>query len=122
MVQQKIVMRLTMGDTKKRAKALQTAVGLRGVVSATLEDDKIVVVGDVDSVTLTRVLRKKMGHVDLLSVAEEKKEDKKDEKKEEKTPEPVLTWPTHGPFIYPYSNPIMIREDPYYREPGCMIM
>ncbi|XP_074574978.1 heavy metal-associated isoprenylated plant protein 47-like [Curcuma longa] len=122
MVQQKIVMRLTMGDTKKRAKALQTAVGLHGVVSATLEDDKIVVVGDVDSVTLTRVLRKKMGHVDLLSVAEEKKEDKKDEKKEEKTPEPVLTWPTHGPFIYPYSNPIMIREDPYYREPGCMIM
>ncbi|XP_074574987.1 heavy metal-associated isoprenylated plant protein 46-like [Curcuma longa] len=119
MVQQKIVMKLTMKDDKKRSKALQTAVGLKGVVSATVEPDKIVVVGDVDSVTLTMVLRKKMGHVDLVSVTEEKekKEDKKDEKKEEKTLE---TWLSHYPVMHP-PYPIVIQEDPY-REPSCIIL
>ncbi|XP_042424948.1 disease resistance protein Pik-1-like [Zingiber officinale] len=119
MVQQKMVMKLTMEDPKKKAKALKTAVGVHGVISVALEDDKIVVVGDVDSVDLTRILRKKMGHVDLVSVAENKKEEKKEEKK---GAEPVaVTWPNYGPFMQQY--PIMIQEDPYYREPtGCIIM
>ncbi|WOK99810.1 hypothetical protein Cni_G08522 [Canna indica] len=64
-----MVMKLTMGDAKKRSKALKTAVGLPGVQSVTLEEDKIVIVGEgVDSVNLTRILRKKMGYVDLVSL------------------------------------------------------
>ncbi|URD97613.1 hypothetical protein MUK42_18737 [Musa troglodytarum] len=54
-----------------------------GVISAKLDEDKIVVVGDgVDSIVLTNKLRKKMGHVELVKVgsAEEKKEEKKEEK------------------------------------------
>ncbi|XP_042428779.1 disease resistance protein Pik-1-like [Zingiber officinale] len=114
MVQQKMVMKLTMDNPKKKAKALQTAVGVHGVVSVALEDDKIVVVGDVDSVDLTRVLRKKMGHVELLSVAEVKKEEKKDEKKEEKKDEkPIeLAWLGQGPFMHP-PYPFVIWEDQY---------
>lgn len=86
-----------------------------GVVSAALEDDKIIVVGDVDSVTLTMVLRKKMGYVDLLSVAEEKKEEKKDEKKGDDKGQPA--WPIHGSYMLPY---VVMPEDPY-RGPGCII-
>ncbi|CAL9758711.1 unnamed protein product [Musa acuminata subsp. burmannicoides] len=77
-MQQKVVMKLSMEDSKKRSKALKAAVGLPGVISAALEGDRMVVVGDgVDSVTLTMVLRKKMGYVELVSVgsAEEKKKD-----------------------------------------------
>ncbi|CAL9063108.1 unnamed protein product [Musa banksii] len=78
MVKQKVVMKLSMEDSKKRSKALKAAVGLPGVISAALEGDRMVVVGDgVDSVTLTLVLRRKMGYVELVSVgsAEEKKKD-----------------------------------------------
>ncbi|XP_042414410.1 disease resistance protein Pik-1-like isoform X1 [Zingiber officinale] len=119
MVQQKMVMRLSMADAKKRAKALRTAVSIHGVVSVKLEDDKIIVVGDgVDSVNLTKVMRKKMGsYVELLSVAEEKEE----EKKEENTKvEAVVSWPNHVSFVpqYVYSIP----EEPWSRGSGCIIL
>ncbi|KAG6533852.1 heavy metal-associated isoprenylated plant protein 47-like [Zingiber officinale] len=115
MIQQKMVLRLSMADDKRRAKALRTAVSMRGVVSVKLEGDKIVVVGDgVDSVDLTKLMRKKMcSYVELLSVAEEKKEEKKEEKVE-------MSWPNHVSFVprYFYSIP----EEPAFGGPGCIIL
>ncbi|XP_042374563.1 heavy metal-associated isoprenylated plant protein 14-like [Zingiber officinale] len=70
-------MRLPMEDAKRRSKALRTAVGLPGVVSVSLDKDRLTVVGEgIDSVALTVVLRKKMGPVELLSVGDERKDDK----------------------------------------------
>ena len=41
-----------------------------GVTSATMEGDKIIVVGDgVDPITLTTMLRRSLGHAELLSVS-----------------------------------------------------
>ncbi|XP_042471580.1 heavy metal-associated isoprenylated plant protein 14-like [Zingiber officinale] len=77
MVKQKVVMRLPMEDAKRRSKALRTAVGLPGVVSVSLDKDRLTVVGEgIDSVALTVVLRKKMGPVELLSVGDDRKDDK----------------------------------------------
>ncbi|KAH7684205.1 hypothetical protein IHE45_05G229100 [Dioscorea alata] len=84
MVKQKMVMKLTMEDAKKRSKALKTAVSFSGVISAGLEGeakDRLVVIGEgVDSISLTIILRKKMGHVELVSVSsyDEKKDGKKE--------------------------------------------
>ncbi|XP_074575290.1 heavy metal-associated isoprenylated plant protein 16-like [Curcuma longa] len=81
MAKQKVVLKVVaMEDAKRRSKALKTAVGLPGVLSASLDKDCLIVVGDgVDSVVLATALRRKMGSADLVSVgsAEEKKEEKK---------------------------------------------
>lgn len=87
------------------------------MISAKLDGDKIVVVGDgVDSIVLTTMLRKKMGHVELVKVgsAEEKKEEKKEEKNEAGWVCPT-TWTPHVnlmPLAYeirePYHDPCRI--------------
>ncbi|KAJ0988193.1 hypothetical protein J5N97_006549 [Dioscorea zingiberensis] len=130
MGKQKMVLRLTMEDDKKRSKAMQIAVSLNGVISAGLEGegkDKLVVVGDgVDSIKLTMALRKKMGHVvELLSVAavEEKKDNKSegDAKKQQQPPQPPAMIPYYYPpqvvpVQYAYDNP----ADRY--DPNCSLM
>jgi len=90
-----------------------------GVISATAEEEKIVVVGDgVDSVVLTQKLRKKMGYVELISVTEEKKsESKPPEKpadKAEKVTNPTV-WAYPPPYAYQYEIP---AEQP----PCCRIV
>ncbi|CAL9152185.1 unnamed protein product [Musa hybrid cultivar] len=114
MVKQEMVMKLTMEDAKKRSKALKIAVGLPGVISAKLDEDKIVVVGDgVDSIALTTKLRKKMGHVELVKVGSA--EEKKKEKKEDVWVCPP-TWTPHFNLMPPVYE---IREP--YHDP-CRIM
>ncbi|KAL6863760.1 hypothetical protein ACP4OV_016663 [Aristida adscensionis] len=69
MVKQKIVLKLPLDDERKRRKAFKVAVGMNGVTSATMEGDKIIVVGDgVDPIALTTMLRRSLGHAELLSV------------------------------------------------------
>ncbi|CAL9084472.1 unnamed protein product [Musa textilis] len=112
-----MVMKLTMEDAKKRSKALKTAVGLPGVISAKLDEDKIVVVGDgVDSIVLTTMLRKKMGRVELVKVGSA--EEKKEEKKEEKEPSWVypMTWTPHVNLMPPVYEIREASHDP------CRIM
>ncbi|KQJ94328.1 uncharacterized protein LOC100826249 [Brachypodium distachyon] len=78
MVKQKIVLRLALDDERKRRKAFKAAVGTTGVTSATLEGDKIIIVGDgVDPITLTTMLRRGLGYAELLSVSsgDDKKKD-----------------------------------------------
>ncbi|XP_058112933.1 heavy metal-associated isoprenylated plant protein 46-like isoform X3 [Magnolia sinica] len=121
-MKQKIVMKVPMNDAKCRCKAMKAAVGIQGVISATLEGndkDQLAVVGDgVDSVALTRLLRKKMRFTELISVAavDEKK------KEEEKKPSIEATvWPTS--WAYQYSGPQPLHhmyQDPY--RDNCCIM
>ena len=68
----------------------------------TVNGDKLVVIGDgTDSVTLTTMLRKKLGYADLISVAEDKKEEKKEDKKEINQ----IVYPLGYPYQYTYSYP-----------------
>jgi hypothetical protein len=68
-LQQKFIVKLSLDDAKKRTKALKTAVTLNGVQSITVDGDKLVVIGDgIDAITLTTLLRKKLGYADLISV------------------------------------------------------
>ncbi|XP_010942541.1 heavy metal-associated isoprenylated plant protein 16 [Elaeis guineensis] len=113
MGKQKVVIRLSMVDAKKRSKALKIVVGLDGVTSASVdgnEKDQIVVVGDgIDSFALVRKLRKRMKYAELVSVAPE------DEKKEEAKPKDIelIGWPR--PNIY--YDVRTINDDPW-----CCIM
>ncbi|XP_074331742.1 heavy metal-associated isoprenylated plant protein 47-like [Apium graveolens] len=85
MTVQKVVIRVVMVDQKKsRKKAMKIAATAFGVESVALtgdDRDQIVVIGEgIDTVELAKLLRKKVGCADLLSVGpakEEKKEDKK---------------------------------------------
>ncbi|KAG0533614.1 hypothetical protein BDA96_04G207700 [Sorghum bicolor] len=73
-MKQKIVIRVCMCCDKCRSKAMALAAATCGVDSVELDGkyrDEVVVVGEgVDSVKLTRALRKKVGHADLLHVSE----------------------------------------------------
>ncbi|XP_078171433.1 heavy metal-associated isoprenylated plant protein 47-like isoform X1 [Carex rostrata] len=103
MTKQKFVVKLSLDDAKKRTKALKTAVTMDGVVSAALDGDKLVVIGDgTDSVTMTTLLRKKLGYADLISVASA------EEKKEEKKVHPLI-----HPYQYTYSYPYTYQDSFY---------
>lgn len=73
-------------------------MGVSGVLSAALEgDDKnqIVVIGEeVDSVCVTKLLRKHVGHTELVSVSNPDEKEKKDDKVQ-----PII-WQTGPPCPY----------------------
>ncbi|KAJ0044689.1 hypothetical protein Pint_03686 [Pistacia integerrima] len=74
-MKKKIVIKLQMKDAKCRSKAMQMAVDVDGVTKVEIQKDKdeMVVIGDeVDSVRLTKSLRKKFKYADIVSVQEEK--------------------------------------------------
>ncbi|KAG4381305.1 hypothetical protein GLYMA_15G122200v4 [Glycine max] len=75
-MKQKIVMKVHMNCQKCRTKALKVVAAASGVNFVGLEGeekDKLVVIGDeVDPVKLTNSLRKKVGHTDIISLAEVK--------------------------------------------------
>ncbi|XP_017240732.2 heavy metal-associated isoprenylated plant protein 39 isoform X1 [Daucus carota subsp. sativus] len=87
--QQKVVLKvMTMTDDKSKKKAMEAAADCYGIdsISVDLKEQKITVIGEMDSVGLVKRL-KKVAKVDIISVGpakEEKKEEKKVEKKEEK--------------------------------------
>ncbi|XP_023891311.1 heavy metal-associated isoprenylated plant protein 46 [Quercus suber] len=110
--------RITEGE-KARNKAMKIAVGLSGVESLTLKGqnrDQIEVKGDIDAVKLVTLLRKKVGHASIVSVAEDKKEEKEEEKKDEKKDEPKIKWPHGSPYVF-YEI-----IDPCYDTNVCSIM
>lgn len=82
-----------------------------------LEGDKISVVGDgVDAVALTTALRKKMGRVELLSVAEKKKESNEAAGKSVE----AVNWPHQVYSLVPqYAYAI---PEAYNHAPTCSIM
>ncbi|XP_006660482.1 probable H/ACA ribonucleoprotein complex subunit 1 [Oryza brachyantha] len=70
MAKQKFVLKMPLDTEKKKRKAFKAAVGMTGVTSASLEGDKIIVIGDgVDPIALTTMLRRSLGHAELLSIS-----------------------------------------------------
>lgn len=107
--------------------ALSLLTGVESIALGGKDKSQIEVVGEVDSVELTNLLRKNVGHAELVSVsaAGEKKGEKKEEKKEEKKDEAKaqqLAWPCVGgaPYqcIYELKQPVGLYQEPCY----CSIM
>ncbi|GJX36991.1 hypothetical protein Tco_0250294 [Tanacetum coccineum] len=98
MAKQKIVVKLAMHNDKKLRKALKIVVGVCGVDSASLvgsDKDQIEVTGEgIDSVQLTTLLRKGVGHTELLSVGL-MEEEKVEPAEEEPTMVPMQIHPYH---------------------------
>ncbi|KAL5201792.1 hypothetical protein ABZP36_036146 [Zizania latifolia] len=70
MAKQKFVLKLTLDSERKRRKAFKAAVGMSGVTSATMEGDKIIIIGDgVDPITMTTMLRRSLGNAELISIS-----------------------------------------------------
>ncbi|KAF5473406.1 hypothetical protein F2P56_010018 [Juglans regia] len=92
---------------KVRSKALKIAVGISGVVSASLKGDEknqIEVKGErIDTVKLTKLLRKKVGFAEIITVAEDKKDEKKEEPKVKYIAWPYNYMPSYSshPFYAP---------------------
>ncbi|GMJ05036.1 hypothetical protein HRI_004172800 [Hibiscus trionum] len=109
MLQQKIVIKVSVHSQKCRTKALKIAAATDGVVSVALDGPRLgtlMIVGDgVDAVCLTRSLRKQLCHASLETVEEVKDkrvEEKKDAgKKDEEKKDPK-----------PMSSPIICRMPP----------
>ncbi|KAK0596934.1 hypothetical protein LWI29_000414 [Acer saccharum] len=75
-MKQKIVMKVQMSCQKCRTESLKLVAKEDGVSFVGLEGaekDKVVVIGEgVDAVKLATSLRNKVGHTELISVAEQK--------------------------------------------------
>nr|KJB63094.1 hypothetical protein B456_009G452900 [Gossypium raimondii] len=96
-MKQKMVLKVQMNCEKCRTQALRIAAASQGVTSMAIqgqEKDELMVAGNgVDSVKLTRCLRKKLHHATIL-IVEEIKEKKKEEKKDdEKYTSPYYVYP-----------------------------
>ncbi|XP_022717655.1 heavy metal-associated isoprenylated plant protein 47-like, partial [Durio zibethinus] len=81
LVQQKIIIKISMHCSKCRAKALKIAAVAEGVTSVALhgpDKDKLMIQGeDIDAACLTTSLRKKLCHA-IIETIEEVKEAKKE--------------------------------------------
>ncbi|CAN6290937.1 unnamed protein product [Urochloa humidicola] len=88
---QKVVLRVpAMTDDKTKQKAIEAVADIYGIdsIAADLKDNKMTVIGDMDTVAIAKKL-KKLGKIDIVSVGpakEEKKPEKKEEKKDDKKP------------------------------------
>ncbi|CAK9315410.1 unnamed protein product [Citrullus colocynthis] len=94
-----IVIRVSMKrGSKYRSKALKIAASVSGnieKISLVGDDkDKVEVVGNLDPIKLTEVLRKGFGfaHLESVSLVEDKDKDKGKDKDKDKNKEPGITW------------------------------
>ncbi|CAJ2668385.1 unnamed protein product [Trifolium pratense] len=79
MVKQKIVIKVQLMNTSKaRSNAMKIAVGMLAIGGD--NKDQIEVIGEMDPIRLTNLLRKRFCRAELLSVEEKKEEKKKEEK------------------------------------------
>ncbi|KAL9669468.1 hypothetical protein QQ045_007015 [Rhodiola kirilowii] len=108
-MKQKIVLQLEMHSEKCRKKAMEIAAGTDGVMSISTtgaEGNRLVVVGvGIDSATLTRSLRKKVGHTNIISI-KKMDEDEDDEDNDEGN--------NRGSYRYNYYAPYSAPPPPGY--------
>ncbi|KAG8073122.1 hypothetical protein GUJ93_ZPchr0006g43382 [Zizania palustris] len=86
---QKVVLKVpTMTDDKSKQKAIEAVADIYGIdsIAADLKDNKMTIIGDMDTVLIAKKLRK-LGKIDIVSVGPAKEEKKPEAKKEEKKPE-----------------------------------
>ncbi|KAL6006561.1 hypothetical protein ACLOJK_032054 [Asimina triloba] len=129
---QKVVMKIPVNDEKGRSRALKTAVGVPGCLSVAIEGaDKntIVVIGDnMDSVVLTKSLRKKVGGAELITVAPVDDKKKEPEKKSAETKPADNKKPAENiyPVVYTYHPGQLVAyaepPPPYYTSDPCTIL
>ncbi|WCJ37339.1 Copper transport protein family [Euphorbia peplus] len=125
---QKIVVKVSLNGQKSRSKALKIAVGISGVESAGLGgDDKsqIEIVGDgVDAVHLTTLLRKKIGHADIVSISAVGEKKAEEKKPEEASKFEQIAWPYSYNYSVPQTHMIALQDPYHYRaDPNtCSIM
>ncbi|KAL7103914.1 hypothetical protein ACP275_08G210700 [Erythranthe tilingii] len=128
-MKQKIVIKMSIHSDKCRSKALKIAVGISGVESVTVtgqDKDQVELVGDgIDSVELTRQLRKNVAHAELVSVGEVKKEQPA-ATTASATPAgspPVEGWlpPPLPPYGFPHYHCCTVLRDPVY-DNSCTMM
>ncbi|CAM8995632.1 unnamed protein product [Rhodiola kirilowii] len=109
LIQQKIVLQLEMHSEKCRKKAMEIAAGTDGVMSISTtgaEGNRLVVVGvGIDSATLTRSLRKKVGHTNIISI-KKMDEDEDDEDNDKGN--------NRGSYRYNYYAPYSAPPPPGY--------
>ncbi|KAJ3693205.1 hypothetical protein LUZ60_008685 [Juncus effusus] len=109
MAKQKMVVKLSLDDAKKRTKALTTAVTMDGILSVAIDGDKLVAIGEgTDVITLTTLLRRKLGYADLISVTSE---NKGEEKKEQKI---CVNYPYQ--YSYPFQFPYVYHDGGYHHK------
>ncbi|XVF76966.1 hypothetical protein PTKIN_Ptkin14bG0002400 [Pterospermum kingtungense] len=102
-----MVLKVQMPCEKCRTKALKIAAATQGVNEVAIqgaERDRLMVIGEeIDSVKLTRSLRKKLRYATIVSV-EVKKDGKKEDKNDEKTPMVYVCHPEYVQLAdqYPY--------------------
>ncbi|KAL8097922.1 hypothetical protein AgCh_030877 [Apium graveolens] len=97
-------------------KIAATAFGVQSVALSGDGKDQIEVTGEgIDTVELAKLLRKKIGSADLLSVGPAKAE----EKKNEGSVVP-LVWGSQ-PYYYHNSYPLVYAHD-HYDSPSCTLM
>ncbi|XP_047051500.1 heavy metal-associated isoprenylated plant protein 47-like [Lolium rigidum] len=113
-MKQNIVIKVEMTCDKCRSKAMALVAATVGVDSVALagdDKDQVVVVGDgVDSVKLTNLLRKKVGHAQLVQVGEVKKEEEKKKPAEAAAAVVEYAYPWHY-YKYP-SHSVPVYEHP----------
>ncbi|KAL9164519.1 hypothetical protein ABFS82_06G109500 [Erythranthe guttata] len=71
MAQQKVVMKVfAMTDDKTRQKAMEAVTDVVGVnsITATLNDQMMTVIGEMDTGTVVIKVKKKVGKIDVLSI------------------------------------------------------
>ncbi|XP_073098613.1 heavy metal-associated isoprenylated plant protein 47-like [Elaeis guineensis] len=120
-MKKQIVIKVQMNCGKCRSKAMKLAASADGVDSIKIDgEDKnqLVVIGEgVDPVILTGILRKKMGHSEIVKVEEMKKGDG-ETKSEKPKVEPNIAW-----YGYPTTQPMVVYDVPYDSIPsGCFIL
>ncbi|GLT57567.1 hypothetical protein SLA2020_305330 [Shorea laevis] len=123
MLQQKIVIKVSMPCDKCRTKAMKIAAAAEGVTSVAFQGedrDRLLIEGDgVDAACLTESLRKKLCHATLETVEEIKPKEEKEEKKEEEKPAPCPIAYCHQP---PFELVAMIPVSDPHPTSGCTIM
>ncbi|EYU21091.1 hypothetical protein MIMGU_mgv1a018053mg [Erythranthe guttata] len=123
---------MSIHSDKCRSKALKNAVGISGVESVTVtgqDKDQVELVGDgIDSVELTRQLRKNVAHAELLSVGEVKKEEQPaattaGATPAESPPVAVEGWlpPPLPPYGFPPYHCCTVLREPVYESPCTMM-